>query len=87
MNGVLIEEDLSDAELADLFLCADAYVSLHRSEGFGFGIAEAMSVGKPVIATAYSGNLDFRDGGEQSPGRLPLVRDHECGPHLQRGRL
>lgn len=59
VNGVLIEEDLSDAELADLFLCADAYVSLHRSEGFGFGIAEAMSVGKPVIATAYSGNLDF----------------------------
>jgi glycosyltransferase involved in cell wall biosynthesis len=32
---------------------------LHRSEGFGFGIAEAMALGKPVIATAYSGNLDF----------------------------
>jgi glycosyltransferase involved in cell wall biosynthesis len=40
-------------------MCADAYVSLHRSEGFGFGIAEAMALGKPVIATAYSGNLDF----------------------------
>lgn len=38
---------------------ADCYVSLHRSEGFGFGMVESMSVGKPVIGTAYSGNLDF----------------------------
>lgn len=38
---------------------ADAYVSLHRSEGFGLTLAEAMMLGKPVIATGYSGNLDF----------------------------
>ena len=38
---------------------ADAYVSLHRAEGFGLTIAEAMMMGKPVIATGYSGNLDF----------------------------
>jgi|GEM_PF-1498113 len=37
----------------------DCYVSLHRSEGFGLTIAEAMSWGTPVIATGYSGNLDF----------------------------
>jgi glycosyltransferase involved in cell wall biosynthesis len=37
----------------------DCYVSLHRSEGFGLTIAEAMYLGKPVIATGYSGNLDF----------------------------
>jgi hypothetical protein len=37
----------------------DCYVSLHRAEGFGFGPAEAMCLGKPVIATGYSGNLDF----------------------------
>ncbi len=59
VNGVLIAEDLEHEELVDLFACADVYVSLHRSEGFGFGIAEAMALGKPVIATAYSGNLDF----------------------------
>jgi glycosyltransferase involved in cell wall biosynthesis len=59
VNGLLIAEDLGHSELVDLFMCADAYVSLHRSEGFGFGIAEAMALGKPVIATAYSGNLDF----------------------------
>lgn len=39
----------------------DCYVSLHRSEGFGLGLAEAMYLGKPVIGTAYSGNLDFMD--------------------------
>ena len=38
---------------------ADAYVSLHRSEGFGLSLAEAMLLGKPVIATGYSGNLQF----------------------------
>ena len=59
MNGVLIQEDLEHGELVDLISCCDAYVSLHRSEGFGFGIAEAMALGKPVIATAYSGNVDF----------------------------
>ncbi len=59
VGGVLIEDELSDEELVDLFTCADSYVSLHRSEGFGFGIAEAMALGKPVIATAYSGNVDF----------------------------
>jgi glycosyltransferase involved in cell wall biosynthesis len=59
VNGILIAEDLSNNDLIDLFMCADVYVSLHRSEGFGFGLAEAMALGKPVIATAYSGNLDF----------------------------
>ena len=39
----------------------DCYVSLHRSEGFGLTMAEAMSLGKPVIATGYSGNTDFMD--------------------------
>jgi glycosyltransferase involved in cell wall biosynthesis/SAM-dependent methyltransferase len=40
----------------------DCYVSLHRSEGLGLTIAEAMYFGKPVIATGYSGNLDFMTG-------------------------
>jgi glycosyltransferase involved in cell wall biosynthesis len=59
VGGVLIDKDLKDSELVDLISCCDVYVSLHRSEGFGFGLAEAMALGKPVIATAYSGNLDF----------------------------
>ena len=47
-----------DMSAALMNLC-DCYVSLHRSEGLGLTIAEAMLLGKPVIATAYSGNLDF----------------------------
>ncbi|HEY4450084.1 MAG TPA: methyltransferase domain-containing protein [Solirubrobacteraceae bacterium] len=48
------------AERKNLTLNAcDCYVSLHRAEGFGLTMAEAMYLGKPVIATAYSGNLDF----------------------------
>lgn len=41
--------------------CCDAYVSLHRAEGFGLGLAECMALAKPVIATAWSGNMDFMD--------------------------
>lgn len=56
---VVIDRYLSP-ELADEWTgLVDCYVSLHRSEGFGLTIAEAMSWGTPVIATGYSGNLDF----------------------------
>ena len=51
-------------ELAGLMRAADCYVSLHRSEGFGLGIAESMALGKPVIATHYSGPVDFMTPGE-----------------------
>jgi len=37
----------------------DCYISLHRAEGFGLTMAEAMIMGKPTVATAYSGNLEF----------------------------
>jgi hypothetical protein len=47
------------SEARALMELADCYVSLHRSEGFGLTLAEAMALGKPVIATAWSGNLDF----------------------------
>jgi glycosyltransferase involved in cell wall biosynthesis len=44
----------------ETLLCAlDVYVSLHRSEGFGYTLAEAMLLGVPAMATRYSGNLDF----------------------------
>jgi glycosyltransferase involved in cell wall biosynthesis len=43
--------------------CCDCYISLHRSEGLGLGMAECMLLGKPVVATAYSGNLAFMDAG------------------------
>jgi glycosyltransferase involved in cell wall biosynthesis len=43
----------------DIIQCADCVVSLHRSEGFGLFIAEAMYLGKPVIVTNYSGSTNF----------------------------
>lgn len=57
----LIDQLMTGTEVKNLTRCADCFVSLHRSEGFGLGIAEAMVLGKPVIATAYSGNVDFMD--------------------------
>ena len=56
---VLIDEYLSAHEHHALTSVCDAYVSLHRAEGLGLTMAEAMALGKPVIATAYSGNLEF----------------------------
>ncbi len=58
-NVVLLEEMMPRARAYGLTAMADCFVSLHRSEGFGLGLAEAMLLGKPVIATGYSGNLDF----------------------------
>ena len=55
----LIDRSLPRGEVLALMNAADAYVSLHRSEGVGLTMAEAMLLGKPTIATAYSGNLDF----------------------------
>jgi glycosyltransferase involved in cell wall biosynthesis len=50
---------MSRSEVLALIDACDCFVSLHRSEGFGRGPAEAMYLGKPVIATGYSGNTDF----------------------------
>ncbi len=55
----VIDRSLSGSELNGLMAGCDCYVSLHRSEGFGLTMAEAMAIGKPVIGTGYSGNLDF----------------------------
>src|SRR5579884_2998231 len=55
----LIEEYVAPEAKDALTAACDCYVSLHRCEGFGFTMAEAMFLGKPVIATGYSGNLDF----------------------------
>ena len=49
------------AEASAALASCDTYVSLHRSEGIGLTIAEAMGIGKPVIATGWSGNTDFMD--------------------------
>ncbi|MDQ6655246.1 MAG: glycosyltransferase [Verrucomicrobiota bacterium] len=58
--NVRIVNELATRERAlGMIAMCDCYVSLHRAEGFGLTLAEAMMLGKPVIATGYSGNLDF----------------------------
>lgn len=57
---ILVRDGIIDeGHLQALERCADAYVSLHRAEGFGLALAECMALGKPVVATAWSGNLQF----------------------------
>ncbi|MBK8137136.1 MAG: glycosyltransferase [Chloroflexi bacterium] len=59
VNGILIETYLDRLEINALISHCDVYISLHRSEGYGLTMAEAMYLGKPVVATGYSGNVDF----------------------------
>src|SRR5262249_9150038 len=62
-------------------LC-DCYVSLHRSEGFGLGLAESMYLGKPVIGTNWSGNTDFMNADNSCPVRYQLVPlESDYGPY------
>jgi len=56
---VAMDRYLSTGERDALMSSCDCYVSLHRSEGFGLTLAEAMALEKPTIATAYSGNMAF----------------------------
>jgi glycosyltransferase involved in cell wall biosynthesis len=73
VSGILIDGYMDRPKLDGLFNTCDAYVSLHRSEGFGMTIAEAMYLGKPVIATAYSGNTDFANITNSYPVEFSLV--------------
>ena len=76
---MLIEKSLSRPEVLGLINSSDCYVSLHRSEGFGSGMAEAMSLGKIVIGTNFSGNADFltETTGVPIPFTLRPVLHHE----------
>lgn len=58
-NIRIIEGMLPESDMLGLMATSDIVISLHRSEGFGLVPAQAMRLGKPVIATAWSGNLEF----------------------------
>ena len=64
---------LPPADALAFTAAADIVLSLHRSEGFGLVLAEAMKLGKPVVATGWSGNMDFMD--ESSAALVPLPAD------------
>ncbi len=74
--------EMSRPEVLDLMRACDAYISLHRSEGYGLTLAEAMSLDKPVIATSYSGSTDFIRPGTGLPVRYRLVElQGSVGPY------
>ena len=56
---IIITERMDRQTLINMMNACDCYISLHRSEGFGRVIAEAMLLGQPVVATNFSGNIDF----------------------------
>jgi glycosyltransferase involved in cell wall biosynthesis/SAM-dependent methyltransferase len=58
---VVLDQYLDATTNRGLIAECDCYLSLHRSEGFGLTIAEAMAYARPVVATAYSANLEFMD--------------------------
>lgn len=82
VGGLLVDATLDRAAVADLFHLCDCYVSLHRCEGFGLSIAEAMALGKPCIATGFSGNLDFMNDQNSYLVHSRLVEmDRDYGPY------
>lgn len=72
-NIELVTDRYSDAEMHMLYAKADVVLSLHRAEGFGLIIAEAMLRGIPVVATDWSGNCDFLNGTNGMPVRFASV--------------
>jgi glycosyltransferase involved in cell wall biosynthesis len=84
LNVVTLDGYLDRPDLCALINTADCYLSPHRSEGFGLTLLEAMSLGKPLIATAYSGNMDFMTPDNSyllDYSLVTLTRDY--GPYLR----
>ena len=74
---ILIADNLSREDLLSLYGSCDVFLSLHRSEGFGRGMAEALQLGVDVIATDFGGNTDFCTGPLAHPVRwreVPIPR-------------
>lgn len=74
----IMDEMMSYTDVLSLWASSDVFVSLHRGEGLGLGLMEAMALGKPVVATAWSGNMDFTNDTNAClvPYRLVPVESH-----------
>ena len=73
---------LPKGETDSLLACADVLISLHRGESFGLSMAEAMLLGKPVVASAWSANMEYMDN--ECACLVPCTMEtleHECPPY------
>lgn len=81
-NIRVIQGHLNRTDMLTLIASCDSYISLHRSEGFGLGMAQAMYFGKPVIATGYSGNMEFMNHNNSFPVKYKLKElEQDYGPY------
>ena len=85
-NVHLTDRMLSRARVNGLLTACDGFVSLHRSEGFGLILAESMYAGKPVVATGWSGNMDFMDSANSCPVGFELVTLDRTYGYYQAGQ-
>lgn len=76
-NIQLVDAVWTEEQMQQAYRDAGAYISLHRSEGFGLGIAEAIMQETPVVATAWSGNIDFCDPAATYLAKYTLVPFHD----------
>src|SRR5262249_11353094 len=78
---------LPRAEMFQLENLCDAFVSLHRAEGFGLHLAEAMALGKPVVATDFSANAEFMTDANSFPVKYKVIEISEDHGPYQRGQV
>ncbi len=79
-NIRIIDRMLSQPDMTGLLAASDIVISLHRSEGFGLVPAEAMRLAKPVVATGWSGNLEFMTKDNSAPVRHTMVPVSDSDP-------
>jgi glycosyltransferase involved in cell wall biosynthesis len=87
LKVTFLDQALNGEERFVLMASCDAFVSLHRAEGFGLCIAEAMAMGKPVVATGWSGNMDFMNINNSLPVGFELKELKEDSPPYRAGTL
>lgn len=86
-NVYIIAKTLSKLEVNSLIHCANVLVSLHRAEGYGLPIAEAMSLGIPAIATNWSANTEYMNASNSCPVSFALVELKENYAMYKKGSL
>lgn len=81
-NIFILNRTLTRLEVNSLLNCCDAYLSLHRSEGFGLGPAEAMYLGKPTVLTNWSGNTEYMRKDNCCPVDYKIIEiEKDYGPY------